>query len=106
MKSNLNVRVVNLMLGSTYRSVLLAGAAVAGMCGLAQSASASVAIANASDFQVIESCNPSTLCSGDFDVINNSAGDGNWYVYQFVVGNAFARSTGTTQNNWASCVTS
>jgi hypothetical protein len=85
-----------------FRTLLLAGAAAIGVAGLTHTASA-VGV-NPSDFQVIESCDSSTPCAGTFDVVNNSSGDGNWYVWQFVVGNANAFGVSTGQTNWSACL--
>jgi len=85
---------------SSYRTLLLAGAAAIGVCGLGTRASA-VVLVHSGDFQVVESCVVSNGCSGNFTVINNSAGDGNWYVWGFAVGNPFVFSDGTTQTNWS-----
>jgi hypothetical protein len=71
--------------------------------GVTQSASAALSLASAGDFEVIESCVISNHCSGTFTVVNNSGGDGNWYVYQFDVVNSSAFSDGTTQTNWGAC---
>jgi hypothetical protein len=84
----------------SYRFLLLAAAATIGAFGLARSASA-VVTANAGDFQVIESCVAESGCAGTFSVINNSQGDGNWYVYGFLVGNPTPFSDGTVAPNWS-----
>jgi hypothetical protein len=85
---------------SSYRKLLLAGAAAFGIGGLASSASA-VVVANAADFQVIESCDLTNPCTGNFTVINNSKGDGNWFVWGFAVGNPNVFTDNTTQTNWS-----
>ena len=85
---------------SSHSKLLLAGAAVLGIAGLAPSASAVVAVANSSDFQVVESCVLANGCSGNFTVVNNSSGDGDWYIDGFTVGNPIVFSDATTQTNW------
>jgi hypothetical protein len=85
---------------SSFRSLLLAGATLSGLSTLISPASAIVALPNAADFQVIESCS-STPCVGKFTVNNNSNGDGNWYIYAFDVFNQRALTESTTQTNWS-----
>ena len=83
----------------SFRSLALAGVAAVGVSGLASPVAASTIVTvNPADFQVIESCG--SPCSGTFTVINNSGGDGNWYIYGFNVGNPNAISDATTQNAW------
>lgn len=85
-----------------YRTLLLAGAAAIGLTGLTSPSMAIVGGPTGSNFQVIESCVASNGCSGTFDVFNNSQNAfGTWYVYEFVVGNPFPVSDGTTQTNWS-----
>jgi hypothetical protein len=89
------------MVRSSYRSLMLAGAAIFGVCGLTPSASAVSAVPNPGDFQVVESCVVSKGCAGTFTLVNHSVGDGNWYVYSFEVGNPRVNFDGTTQTNWS-----
>jgi hypothetical protein len=89
---------------SAFRSILLAGAAIVCVGGVASPAAAIIAVPNPADFTVIESCVVSNHCSGTFDVINNSEGDGNWYVYNFDVVNSPAFFSNTTQTNWGHCI--
>jgi hypothetical protein len=98
---------------SSYRVLLLAGAATFGLCGGASALSVIGGGSPPPEFEVIETCVGSN-CSGggSFEVINNS-GTGTYaadpeYIYSLAVGNPTGFSPAVAFNNWVSstgCVT-